>query len=53
MASFTVQFEIGPETRALIERLVGKTAVQLELGPMTRELVAALVRAKRRDEPVE
>ena len=50
MAAFTVQFEIGPETRALIERLVGKAAVQLELGPSTRELAAELVREERRKE---
>ena len=50
VATFTVQLEIGPETRALIERLVGKTALQLELGQQTRELLAELIRAQRRPE---
>ena len=49
MAVFTVQFELGPETRALIERLVGKTGVQVELGPKTLEVAAELLR-ERRDE---
>ena len=44
MAAFTVQLEVGPETRNLIERLVGKTAIQVELGPKTREVLEAALR---------
>jgi hypothetical protein len=28
MAAITLQFEVGPETRALIERLAGKVIVE-------------------------
>ena len=48
MAAITVQFEIGPATRELIERLVGRTAVQLELGPKTLETIREAVREERR-----
>jgi hypothetical protein len=50
LASFTVQFEVGPETRALIERLVG-TPVQLELGPKTRDLLEELLRQQESVRP--
>lgn len=42
LATFTVQFELGPETRALIERLVGRSGIEIELGPKTRELVRSI-----------
>ena len=47
MAAFTVQFELGPETRALVERLVGRAAIEVELGPRARELIEQLVPAQR------
>ena len=51
MGLFTVELEIGRETRAMIERIADDTramaveiattaAVQLELGPKTRETLA-------------
>ncbi len=47
MGLFTVEVEVGPETRATIERVaamverVATTAsVELELGPETREVMA-------------
>jgi hypothetical protein len=43
----TVQFELGPETRELIERLVARAAMELELGPKTRGVIEALVREER------
>ncbi|HEX2288575.1 MAG TPA: hypothetical protein VHH31_07455 [Gaiellaceae bacterium] len=39
---FTVQLEIGPETRAMIERVAANAVVHLELGPKTREMIEAL-----------
>ena len=47
MAAFTVQFELGPETRALVERLVGRAAIEIELGPRARELMEHLVPTQR------
>ena len=47
LASFTVQFEIGPETRKLIERIVERSAVQLELGPRTLETVRDVLLRER------
>ena len=46
MAVITVQFELGPKTLAVIERLIGRAAMQLELGPETRELIDGLVRER-------
>jgi hypothetical protein len=40
----TLQFEVGPETRALIERLAGTVIVQVELGPKTREVIEEFIR---------
>ena len=42
MNLFTVQLEIGPETRAMIERVAANAVMHLELGPKTRELIEAL-----------
>jgi hypothetical protein len=42
----TLQFEVGPETRELIERLAGKMIVQVELGPETRELITEFIRKR-------
>ena len=50
MAAITLQFEVGPETRELIEQLAGKVMVQVELGPKTRELVEDFI-GKRESEP--
>jgi hypothetical protein len=41
MAAITLQFEVGPETRELIERLAGKLSVEIELGPKTLEVIEA------------
>ena len=43
MTLFTVQLELGPETRAMIEKVAAKTVIQLELGPKTRETIKALM----------
>jgi hypothetical protein len=32
---FTVQLELGPETRAMVERLATNTKVHFEFGPKT------------------
>jgi hypothetical protein len=50
LAAITLQFEIGPETRALIERLAGKLIVEVELGPETRKVIEEILR-KRESEP--
>ena len=44
MATFTVQLELGPQTRDLVERLVGKAAIEIELGPKTRDMLEELAR---------
>jgi hypothetical protein len=36
---FTVQLEIGPETRAMIERVSANAVMHLELGPKTLEMI--------------
>jgi hypothetical protein len=46
LAAITVQFEVGPETRELIERLAGKLIVQVELGPNTREVLEEFIRMR-------
>ena len=38
---FTVQLELGPETRAMIERVAANAVMHLELGPETRETIKA------------
>jgi hypothetical protein len=40
---FTVQLELGPETRAMIERVAANSVIQLEFGPKTRETIKALL----------
>jgi hypothetical protein len=42
MTLFTVQVEIGPETRAMIERVAANAVIHVELGVKTRELIQAL-----------
>ena len=39
LATFTVQLELGPETRALLDRLAGGASIHIELGPSTRGLI--------------
>ena len=39
MTLFTVQLELGPETRAMIERLAASAVMRLELGPETRDAI--------------
>ncbi len=48
MTLFTVQVELGPETRALVERIASQVTVrfelgQIELGPKTRETIGTFV----------
>lgn len=42
MTLFTVQLEIGPETRAMIERVSANAVMHLELGPETLEMIKSL-----------
>lgn len=46
MAAIRLEFEVGPETRELIERLGGKVMVQIELGPKTRKLIEDYMRER-------
>jgi hypothetical protein len=46
LAAMTLQFEVGPETRALIERVAGKVVVEIELGPKAREVLEELARTR-------
>jgi hypothetical protein len=48
---FTVQLELGPETRAMIERVAANAAMQLELGPKT--IKALLPKDSKKKEGVE
>jgi hypothetical protein len=43
MGLFTIELEIGPETRAMIEKLATTALLQLELGPKTRRTIAEKV----------
>ena len=43
MTLFTVQLEIGPETRAMIERVSANAVMHLELGPKTRQTIKDLL----------
>jgi hypothetical protein len=45
MAAITLQFEVGPETRALIERLAGKVIVEVEFGPRRQRIEEFLRKA--------
>ena len=46
LAAITLQFEVGPQTRALIERLAGKVIVEVELGPKTRKVIEEFLRKR-------
>ena len=43
MATFTIEFEIGPKTREMIQEVVGRATMQLELGPRTLAVVEDLL----------
>jgi hypothetical protein len=47
LALFTIEFEVGPQTRAMIERVMETALVRLELGltPETRQTIADAVPA--------
>lgn len=52
MTLFTVQLELGPETRAMVERIATRVTMRLELGsiefgPKTRDTMRNLVPTKR------
>jgi hypothetical protein len=58
MGLFTIEFELGRETRAMVERVAAETramierlvttaATQIELGPKTRETIEAVGMAPR------
>lgn len=42
MTLFTVQLELGPETRAMLERLATNTKVHFEFGPKTLATLKSL-----------
>jgi hypothetical protein len=39
---FTVSFELGPETRELLTKIVSTSVVRFELGPETRAMIERL-----------
>ncbi|MDQ3867100.1 MAG: hypothetical protein M3304_09810 [Actinomycetota bacterium] len=52
MTLFTVQLELGPETRAMVERIATKITLHLELGAIefgskTRETIRSVAPLKR------
>ncbi len=42
MTLFTVQLEVGPETRSMIERVATNVLVRLELGPKTLKTIEGI-----------
>ena len=50
MATFTVEVELGRQTRELVERLAEKTAVRIELGPKTLETIRDVLQTERRSQ---
>jgi hypothetical protein len=48
---FTVQLELGPETRAMIERVAANSMLHVELGPKT--INALLPKDSKKKEGVE
>ncbi len=52
MTLFTVHVELGPETRALVERIAAQPTIRIqlgpvELGPKTLEALRSLMPSKR------
>lgn len=43
MNLFTVQLELGPETRAMIEKVAASSTLNFELGPRTLETMKSLL----------
>jgi hypothetical protein len=39
---FTVQLELGPETRAMIDKVATNATLHFELGPETREMLRSV-----------
>jgi hypothetical protein len=42
MTLFTVQLELGPETRAMVERVAKTATVKFEFGPRTLETLMSI-----------
>jgi hypothetical protein len=40
---FTVQLELGPETRAMIDKVATNATLHFELGPETREMLRSVL----------
>ena len=49
MTLFTVQLELGPETRAMVERLATNTRVHFELGPKTLAVKSLFPKENKRE----
>jgi hypothetical protein len=51
MTLFTVQLELGPETRAMVEKLATNTRMHFEFGPKTLATLKSLFpkQANKRD----
>ncbi len=52
MTLFTVQLELGPETRAMVERIARQITMRLELGsiefgPKTRDTIRSVAPIRR------
>jgi hypothetical protein len=47
MTLFTVQLELGPETRAMVERVAKTATVRFEFGPKTLETLMSVFPNKR------
>jgi hypothetical protein len=46
MTLFSVQLELGPETRAMVERVATSATLRVEFGPKTLAMIKSLVPAE-------
>lgn len=50
MTLFSVQLELGPETRAMIERVATSAMLRVEFGPKTLAMINGLVPTETKQE---
>jgi hypothetical protein len=53
MRLMTIHVEVGPDTRALVRELAGKTTLHIELGPRTRSLLERVLSPDKESGPAE
>ena len=53
MGLFTIEFELGPQTRAMVERVAATAVMRVELGPETLKTIADLKSPGKAREAIE